>query len=63
MSSQTMIPVDRVNAHCATIYENLVKSVPHPCIQDDANREALMAQFRQQIDFLYARRYGKKRIG
>ena len=57
------IPVDRAKEHCETIYQNLVKNVDQPYFKDAANKEVFMAQLRQQIDYIYSRRYGKKRIG
>jgi hypothetical protein len=53
----------RNEKHCERIYENLVKHVEVPFFKDPANKEQLMSQLKQQIDYVYARRYGKKRIG
>lgn len=53
----------RNERHCEQIYENLVKNVSIPFFQDPANKEQLMTQLKQQMDYVYARRYGKKRIG
>lgn len=53
----------KYNAHCQQIYDNLVKNSNNEYIKDEKNKEQVMSQLKQQIDFLYARRYGKKRIG
>lgn len=49
--------------HCEKVYENLVKNVKQPFIQNEDNKEQIMTQLKQQIDYIYAKRYGKKRIG
>jgi hypothetical protein len=49
--------------HCEKIYENLVKNVNQPFFQKSENKEQIIAQLKQQIDYIYAKRYGKKRIG
>lgn len=53
----------RNEKHCEQIYDNLVKNVSVPFFKDPANKEQLMGQLKQQMDYVYARRYGKKRIG
>jgi hypothetical protein len=53
----------RNEKHCERIYENLVKNVSVPFFKDPVNKEQLMSQLKQQMDYVYARRYGKKRIG
>lgn len=53
----------KYNDHCKQIYDNLVKNSTNEYIKDEKNKEQIMSQLKQQIDFLYARRYGKKRIG
>lgn len=49
--------------HCEKIYENLVKNVTHPFFQNVENKDQIMIQLKQQIDYIYSKRYGKKRIG
>lgn len=53
----------KYNDHCKQIYDSLVKNSENDYIKDDKNKEQVMSQLKQQIDFLYARRYGKKRMG
>jgi len=53
----------RNEKHCERIYENLVTNVSVPFFKDPANKDQLMSQLKQQMDYVYARRYGKKRIG
>jgi hypothetical protein len=53
----------RNEKHCERIYDNLIKNVEVPFFKDPANKEQLMCQLKQQMDYVYARRYGKKRIG
>jgi len=62
-SKRMSISSDRATEHCETIYQNLVKTVDQPYFKDAANKEVFIAQLRQQIDYIYSRRYGKKRIG
>lgn len=49
--------------HCEKIYENLVKNANQPFFQKEENKTQIVAQLKQQIDYIYAKRYGKKRIG
>ena len=53
----------RNEKHCERIYDNLIKNVSVPFFKDPSNKEQLMCQLKQQMDYVYARRYGKKRIG
>ena len=53
----------RNEKHCEKIYENLIKNVSQPFFKDPSNKDQIMKQLKQQIDYVYARRYGKKRIG
>lgn len=54
---------DRAQKHCDQIYENLCDQVSHSFFKESKNKDQIMAQLKQQIDYIYARRYGKKRIG
>ncbi len=54
---------DRTQKHCDQIYTNLCDQVSHSFFKDSKNKEQIMDQLKQQIDYIYARRYGKKRIG
>ena len=49
--------------HCEKIYENLAKNADQPFFQKEDNKPQIIAQLKQQIDYIYAKRYGKKRIG
>ena len=53
----------RNEKHCEKIYQNLIKNVSHPSFKDPSNKDKIITQLKQQIDYVYARRYGKKRIG
>ena len=54
---------DRAQKHCEQIYTNLCDQVSHSFFKDSKNKDQIMTQLKQQIDYIYARRYGKKRIG
>lgn len=49
--------------HCEMIYCDLVKTTNLPFFKDEQNKEAIMKQLKEQMDYIYARRYGKKRLG
>lgn len=51
------------NEHCEMIYNDLVKTTNLPFFQDPQNKQTIMSQLKEQMDYIYARRYGKKRIG
>lgn len=51
------------NEHCEMIYNDLVKTANLPFFQDPQNKTAIMNQLKEQMEYIYARRYGKKRIG
>jgi hypothetical protein len=55
--------ISKYSTHCEQIYENLVKNSNIEYIKDETNKEQVISQLKQQIDLLYSRRYGKKRIG
>jgi ribosomal protein L31 len=54
---------ERTSKHCDQIYTNLCENVSHPFFKDLKNKQQIMDQLKQQIDYIYAKRYGKKRIG
>jgi|UniRef100_A0A6C0KD74 hypothetical protein len=49
--------------HCEKIYENLVKNANQPFLNILNDKDQIILQLKQQIDYIYAKRYGKKRIG
>lgn len=51
------------NEHCEMIYHDLVKTSNLPFFQDPQNKPTIMTQLKEQMEYIYARRYGKKRIG
>ena len=51
------------NDHCEIIYCDLVKTTNLPFFKDDQNKSTIMSQLKEQMDYIYSRRYGKKRIG
>lgn len=55
--------ISKYSTHCEQIYNNLVKNSNIEYIKDETNKEQVISQLKQQIDLLYSRRYGKKRIG
>jgi hypothetical protein len=53
----------RAEKHCEQIYRNLADNVTHSFFKDENNKDQIMLQLKQQMEYIYARRYGKKRIG
>ncbi len=51
------------NEHCEIIYNDLVKTTNLPFFKDEQNKSAIMSQLKEQMDYIYSRRYGKKRVG
>jgi hypothetical protein len=49
--------------HCDQIYKDLTQNVKHPFFSSEENKEQIMNQLKQQIDYIYSRRYAKRRIG
>lgn len=49
--------------HCEQIYKDLTQNVKHPFFSSEENKEQIMNQLKQQIDYIYSRRYAKRRIG
>lgn len=62
-SSAAAIPPERVDTNCEIIYNNLIKNVDHPFFQDESNKQTVMAQLRQQVEYINSRRQGKRRVG
>lgn len=49
--------------HCEDIYSNLCENVKHPFFSNEQNKDQIMGQLKQQIDYIYSRRYAKRRVG
>ena len=49
--------------HCDQIYKDLTQNVKHPFFSSEENKDQIMNQLKQQIDYIYSRRYAKRRIG
>jgi hypothetical protein len=49
--------------YCEQIYHNLKNTSGTSFLQDASKRDEIITQLKQQVDYIYAKRYGKKRIG
>jgi hypothetical protein len=49
--------------YCEQIYQNLRQHAGTTFVGDDSKRDEIVTQLKQQIDYIYAKRYGKKRVG